>query len=99
MVLLAFGVVGGEDPPPAVEVDVARLDGEHLLRPATGLPAHNKKLAELLGSDLADEPGVLRPRDDHVPSASPRFLDVADWASLDQPHLHRPVEGSLNGRD
>ena len=97
--LLALGLVGGEDPAPAVEVDVAGLDGENLLGPAAGLPADDQQVPERLVLDSAEDPGVLPGRDDHVPPAGPGLLDVADGAGLDQPHLRRPVERPLDGRD
>src|SRR4051812_6587503 len=75
---LALGLVGREDPSPPFEIDVPSLDSENLLRPATGLPADDQQVPEVLVPDLAEDPGVLLERDDHVPPAGPRLLDVSD---------------------
>lgn len=56
MGLLALGLVGGEDPAPAIRIDMAGRDGEDLLGPAAGLPADDQQVPERPVLDLAEDP-------------------------------------------
>src|SRR5262249_23712617 len=82
-----------------VEVDVAGLDGEGLLGPATGLPADDEQVSEGLVLDLPEDPGVLLGRDDYVPPARPRLLDGTGPAGFHETPLLPPGRCPLHGHD
>lgn len=89
-------MLGREDPPAVLELDVPRLDGQEFARPGLSLSCRDQQVPESRLLHDAEDRLVLRLGDDDVPGLRLRLVRSVDGQALDEPFLGRPAERVLD---